>query len=231
MIGRFLDRPAVRWAIAVALPIAMLVVDPAVFHSRVIGIGMPLLGRFKAFCYTATLIAVVVAIVWLWRPRPSAFASGIFAGGAVFAVALGCAILPFSALGVLFLGLGLLGFTPFLMAAVYSRASKEAFPRPASRRWAVFVLGASALLAVPAGVQAGATLALRESLVDIASPDAAVAGRAVQRLRRWSVVLDLEHLIVAYAKEEDPNRQARIAAAYHELTGQDAAQRAGELVD
>jgi hypothetical protein len=233
MVGRFLDRVWVRWAVGVALPVGMILLDPAVFHSRVFGVGMPILGAVKPFCYVATAMAVCAASLWLRRPQPSAFASGIFAGGALFATALGCAILPFSALGVLFLGLGLLGFTPFLMAAVYSRAAKAAFPRAAARgaRVVTFALGVIVFLGVPAGVQAAASRALRRSLADIASSDAALAGRGVERLRRWSTVLDLELLIAAYRDETDPGRQARIAAAYGELTGQDAAQRAGKLAD
>jgi len=194
---------------------------------------MPILGRVKPFCYVATAIAVSVAILFLWRRRPSAFVSGILGGGAVFATVLGCAILPFSALGVLLLGLGLLGFTPFLMAAVYSRMAKAAFPpaTASSRRLVAFALGITVILGVSSAAQAAASRALRQSLADISTADAALAGRGVERLRRWSMILDLEGLIAAYVDETDPDRRARIASAYHELTGQDAARRAGELND
>jgi hypothetical protein len=233
MIGRFLDRAGVRWSIGVALPVAMILLDPAVFHSRMFGVGMPILGRVKPFCYVATAIAVFVAILFLSRRRPSAFVSGIFAGSAVFATVLGCAILPFSVLGVLILGLGLLGFTPFLMAAVYSRLAKAAFPpaTAAGRRLAAFALGVTVILGVSSAVQVAASRALQTSLADISAADAALAGRGVERLRRWSMILDLERLIAAYVDETDPDRRAGIASAYHELTGQDAAQRAGELND
>jgi len=232
-MGRFLDRAAVRWTIGVGLPVAMILLDPAVFHSRIFGVGMPILGRVKPFCYVATAIAVSVAVLFLSRRRPSAFVSGIFGGSAVFATVLGCAILPFSALGILILGLGLLGFTPFLMAAVYSRLAKAAFP-PATaggRPLAAFTLGVTVILGVSAGIQIAASGAMQESLADISAADVALAGRGVERLRRWSMILDLEPLIAAYVDETDPDRRARIASAYHELTGQDAAQRAGELAD
>jgi hypothetical protein len=231
MAQRLLDRPPARWTIAVALPIAMILLDPAVFHSRVFGVGMPILGRFKPFCYTATLIAVVSAAAWLWRPRASALGSGLLAGGALFAAALGCAILPFSALGVLFLGVGLLGFTPFLMARVYARCAKDAFSGTTGFRWAAFALGVAVVLGVPLVVQAEASRALQQSLSDLASADPTTNGRGIERLGRWSPVLDYEQLIGAYVKEADPNRQARIAAAYRELTGVHAANRAVELMD
>jgi hypothetical protein len=230
---RFLDRAAVRWSVGVALPVAMIVLDPAVFRSRISGVGLPILGGVKPFCYTATAIALLAAVLWFRRPRPSAVLSGIFAGGALFATILGVAILPFSALGVVILGLGLLGFTPFLMAAVYSRAARVAFP-PAlngTRRGAAFALGLILVLGLPAAVQVEASRAFRRSLSDLTSADAGSAKRGLKRLRRWSILLDLEGLMAAYMGETDPARQARIASAYQVLTGQDAAHRAAELAD
>ena len=125
-VGTFLDGTGVRWTIGVALPIVLIAVDPAVFHSRVFGVGLPILGVLKPFCYTATGLALVFFVVWLIRTQPSAFTSGAFAGATLFAVLLGTAILPFSLLGIFFLGLGLLGLSPFLMAAVYWRAARAA---------------------------------------------------------------------------------------------------------
>jgi hypothetical protein len=233
MIDRHLDRSGFRWAVAVVLPVALILVDPAVFHSRIFGVGMPILGRVKPFCYAATAIAVMTAAVWLRRRQPSAFSSGVLTGGALFAIVLGCALLPFSALGIFFLGLGLLGFTPFVMAAVHLKVAREAFPGATAhgRRWLAFALGAAIALGVPAGVQWAAARSLRESLADVASADPALARRGVERLHRWSILLDIESLVQAYRSETDTNRQARIAAAYQELSGRDVERRAVELND
>jgi hypothetical protein len=231
-VGGFLDGIAVRWIIGVALPIAMIVLDPAVFHSRVLGLGMPILGPLKPFCYTATALALVAFVAWLVRPQASALVSGLFAGSAVFAALLGTAILPFSLLGILFLGLGLLGLSPFLMAAVYWRAATAAFPSEGGRRrWLLFPAGAVLLLGIAGAVQGGASHALRQSLTDIASGDAALVARGTERLSHWSALLDLDRLVDAYMNETDPIRQARIATVYKQLTGQDAAQRAAEVGD
>jgi hypothetical protein len=235
MIGRWLDRRSVRWTTGVVLPIAMLLLDPAVFHSRMFGVGLPILGRVKPFCYVATFLAISAFAFWSRRPRPepSAFVSGIFAGGAVFATALGCAILPFSLIGIILLGLGLLGLTPFLMAATYARAAKVAFPGdlPRHRRQAAFALGFLLMLGVPTAVQTEASRTLTVTLTQVASGDPVAATRGVERLRRWWPLLDLELLIAAYLAETDPARQARIADAYRQLTGQDAVTRATELSD
>jgi hypothetical protein len=232
-IGAFLDGTGVRWTVGVALPIFMIAVDPAVFHSRVTGVGMPLLGALKPFCYVATGVALVAFVAWLIRPQASAFASGAFAGAALFAVFLGTAILPFSLLGILLLGLGLLGLSPFLMAAVYWQAARAAFPSRAAsnRRWLFFSAGMVALLGIPSAMQGGASRAYRQSLADITSAETAAVARGTERLRHWSPLLDLERLVAAYTDEQDAARRSQIAATYHQLTGQDAAARAEELVD
>ena len=228
-----LDRKGARWAIGVVLPVLMVLADPAVFNSRVFGVGMPVLGGVKPFAYVATCLAICALSLWLRRSQPSGVASGVFAGGALFATGLGVAILPLSLLGSLFLGVGLLGFTPFLMAAVYARAAKAAYPSKAAEkpRVAAFALGVIVILGIPAAVQVAGAAALRQSLADIVSEDASSDERGVARLRRWSLLLDLERLIPAYTNETDSSRRARIAAAYRQLTGRDAASRAAELVD
>jgi hypothetical protein len=231
-IGDFFDRSETRWTIGVALPIVMIVCDPAVFHSRVFGVGMPILGPVKPFSYTATALAVVTLAVWLVRRRSSAFASGVLGGAAAFAAVLGMAILPFSLLGILFLGLGLLGLSPFLMAVVYARAATAAFKvERGSRRWLLFGAGVLAFIGLSGALQAAASRAFHESVIEIGSGEAVLISHGTRRLQLWSPVLDLERLVAAYTKERDPGRQAGIAAAYQELTGQDAAQRAAELLD
>lgn len=233
MIASVLDRTECRWTIGVGLPIAMILLDPVVFQSRMVGVGTPILGAVKPFCYLATATAVLAASFWWLRPRPSAFASGIFVGSAVFATLLGLAIFPFSAFGILMFGIGLLGFTPFLMAVVFFRAARVAFPPPMERdrRLLAFAVGVAVFLGVPAAAQAAASRAWRQSLAEIASPDAETTARGVERLRRWGIIVDLDGLIGAYMREGDATRRARIANAYHDLTGTDAAQRASELVD
>jgi hypothetical protein len=117
--------------------------------------------------------------------------------------------------------------------AVYLKVARVAFPTKTapSHRLVAFALGVIVILGIPAAVQAAASKAMRQSLADIASEDTSLAQGGVDRLRRWSLVLDLERLMAAYLNETDPSRQARIAAAYQELTGEDAARRARELAD
>ena len=51
--------------VGVVLPVLMVLLDPAVFHSRVFGVGMPVLGEVKAYSYVATTIAVCAISLWL----------------------------------------------------------------------------------------------------------------------------------------------------------------------
>lgn len=230
--GNLLDRAGVRWSIGVALPIAMILLDPAVFQSHV-SFGPAILGGVKAFCYVATGLALLTFVIWMMRPHQSALTGGIFAGAAIFATTLGFVLLPFSMMGILFFGVGLLGLSPFLMALVFARAAWTVLPReaPKRRRSALFLSGLLLVFGIPSSIQQTSSLVFEQSLMDIASDDALVSTRGVERLRRWSVLIDLERIVDEYVKETEPTRQARLGAAYQRLTGQDAAHRAAELAD
>jgi hypothetical protein len=136
-------------------------------------------------------------------------------------------------LGIVLLGLGLLGFSPFLIALVYARAAWTALPRVGlpSRRYSLFLAGLILVLGIPGGIQRVSSQAFDRSLMEILSGDDVAAARGIERLRRWSFLVDLDQVIAAYVKEAEPVRQARLGAAYEQLTGQNAAGRAAELVD
>lgn len=214
------------------LPVVLILCDPAVFHSRVFGVGLPWLGRVKPFCYAATAVAVSVLAVWLRRPRSSAFVSGIFFGSGLFAFSLGVAILPLSLMGILFLGLGVLGFLPFVMSVVYLRTAYVALPERQVRfRLSRCVLGVLGALGFACGTQATASHVFDESVAVISAENPAARVRGTAALRRWAVVLDLELLVPIYLGEKDPEKKARIAQIYKELTGEDAEARAVEWAD
>jgi hypothetical protein len=197
MIAHFFERNSVRWIVGVVLPLLMIALDPLVFRSNGLSVGMPIFGHLKPYGHVATGVAILMMAVWLIRPRPSAFASGVFAGGGFFASILGLAIFPFSILGAMFLGMGLLGLTPV-------RDGGDVF---ASRQ---------------GGLSAGG-----------------IADSTSSRVRKWcgagpgysgrGAVLGFPG--DASVSRRDPTRQALIAAAYQELTGQNAARRSAELAD
>jgi hypothetical protein len=117
----------------ILLPLAMLAIDPAVFHGDGISEG-PILGAFAPGCYFGMLVGMLaLAIFLLARPR-SALLSGTLAGAACFACLLGLVLLPFSLLGLLANGVGILGLSPFVTALVIGRQAKLAHVHCAASR-------------------------------------------------------------------------------------------------
>lgn len=226
----WLDREKTAWVAGVALPIAMVILDPAVFRSQVFGL-VPIYGAVKPFGYVAIACGVAVVVRHLLSTRPSAFVAGCLAAGSVFAFALGLALLPLTFMGTIFFGVGLLGLTPFLSAVVVGRRARMAYQEDATRRRTIRFLVAFVLFfGVCATVQWRATVALKSSVQAICSgrPEAAAG---TSRLERWQLLLDLDQLVGVWMAEKDPARQQRLAEAYQQLRGADIRQRAMEIDD
>lgn len=107
----------------IVMPVLCFVFDPIVFR-RGFGYGGGLYPQVRFYAYTISALEMVALCAWLCAAgragrRPAALAGMLF-GGAVFALCVGMAILPYSALGLIVL-LGALGFVPFLTAFVYLR--------------------------------------------------------------------------------------------------------------
>jgi hypothetical protein len=155
--------------------------------------------------------------------------------GALFALAVGIAILPHSLMGLLLL-IGVFGFTPFLTAFVYLRNGRRALrvARPAgSDTAAALALGAVLALSVPAVVHRQARRAVRRSLAELSAADGARADAATRRLRRVHRLTGEgpDELAWAYARQTDPARRERLARAYRELTGREVGYRLNVLND
>jgi len=227
-----LDNNEARFYLGVALPVVMLLADPAVFRSGMLGVGLPILGWVKPFCLTATVLAIAALLFRIVRPAPSAVLSGLLAGGALFAAVLGVALLPFSVLGMVLMGLGLLGLTPFLMAMVYALAARGVLPSPHKGRVPLFMSGLAIIVALPLVVQLQASRAVQDSLADIVdgrTPD--TLERGVARLSRWSFLLHDDVLMAEFIRTQDATERERLARAYHLLTGGDAQEREWVLAD
>ena len=107
----------------VLMPAACFVFDPIVFKSWS-GYGGGIYSEYQPYAYTISAFEVVALCTWLFAPRragcrPAAL-TGVLLAGAVFAFAVGVAILPFSCFGLIVL-IGALGFVPFPTAFVYLR--------------------------------------------------------------------------------------------------------------
>lgn len=215
------------------LPVLCFVFDPIVFrgNSNLLGYdGM--YQRVRLFAYSASALEIATLACWLFvvrkYPAWSRPVGGVMAAGALFSFALGVLILPLSVIGLLFVGIGALGFIPFVTALVYLRNARRALRlnrtgTPVSGgATAAFVFGLAFALGMPAVAQRGATRIVRNASAE------AVAGDRLSPRRR-SVVRALtflsgetfDDLVEDYRSESNAERRSLLSEAYWEVTGKD----------
>jgi hypothetical protein len=156
--------------------------------------------------------------------------AGVLFAGALFAGSLGLVLLPFTLIG-LFVIIGVLGFIPFLTAAVYYAHAVESYRQArevagGTRLLGSVLLGALLVIGVPGAVQARVSLTVRWAIRDVAAGDPT----ARARLRAWYRFAHRDRLVWAYGAERDPVRRRRLAA-YKELTGEDIESRLARIED
>ena len=215
-------------AFGLVIPVLCFVFDPIVFRSWVTDDGI--YHRFQFLAYAASAIEIATLGCWLFAVRKfpawSRPAGGVMLAGALLSSVIGLAILPFSLMGLLYLGIGALGFIPFVTAIVYLRNGLRAIrlnrtTEPASYASFVYVMfGILVALALPVAVQVGAaravTLAREELLAGgELSPQRERIVRAVTRASGE----EFDDIVRQYAAETDPQRRQRLAHAYAVLTG------------
>jgi hypothetical protein len=153
--------------------------------------------------------------------------------GACFALLLGLALAPFSFIGAFFGGIGLLGFTPFLMAFVYWRNALEASNLADLRPRAVplALLGAALPVFSSGAIHIGATRAFARGIERSLSDDAHEREAGIALLDLVTPLQDIDELVWLYEREEDPVRKERIAAAYERISGNSIEAKLNELRD
>ena len=148
----------------IVAPILCLILDPIIFKPGDPCFFDSFLAPYSTFAYAAVGLGIAALLAWMAARRgvksASPFFAGIFFTGFLFSLSIGIAILPLSLAGLVFAGLGLLGFIPFLTALVYFRngvqaardAREEARYLPAVRV-ALLILGVVFALGLPAYAQ------------------------------------------------------------------------------
>jgi hypothetical protein len=140
-------------------------------------------------------------------------------------------MLPLSLIGIIVLGIGLLGLSPFVAAAVFARWGIALVGR-GRRSWTEALAGAVLFAALCTGVHVGARQVWRSSLAAILSGSSADRTTATTWLRRTSLLLDLEgSFLTLWGAESDPTRKALLAEAYRGATGEDIEALAGRMAD
>jgi hypothetical protein len=229
-VSRFLQSRGAAWALGVATPPFMLFFDPVVFRSSML--GPALLGRYRPGCYVAIAAGVVAFMALLTAGRPKAFLAGVMIAAAGFGIVLGLAILPFSLLGILVMGIGLLGLSPFVTAVVFAAWSRRALAEGVGRfRLAQAIAGAVCFMATCGGAQLAASHVLQASVDDIVSGRLRKQRAAEQRLSRWQVLLDMDQFVAEWQRLSDPAAKQRLSDSFKAVTGEDLETRASRMAD
>ncbi len=216
-------------AVGVALPLICLAADPFVFQGGIT--GSPLLGAYRLFAYTFIGSAVIALICWLSLRAMPAFLAGVFFADALFALAIGAILLPWSMIG-LAACIGVLGFAPFFTSLAYARNACRAWAEAGRRSSTPLVLVTIGFLTASAGPYLLHSLVNWEigSATELSmSADDSEANRGITRLRRIEFVANWDTLVGIYHAEKDDGRRERLAKSYKELTGKDIEDRLGQL--
>lgn len=218
----------------IVMPLLCLVFDPVVFRSRFLFSPAPHPFAGAAYVFIGFQMAVLAAWLLL-QPRlrrAAAFFAGPLLAGATFSLLLAVLISPLSVIGVLFFGLGLLGFTPFLTAFVFWRNAVRALGQSSTTfKPAVRVCLIAAGMLMTAAPPFAATQAASRAIERVvARPSSAGAVNHARRLG-WVLPLDPDPLALSYGRENDVRRKALLAKAYHEITGGDVESRLERLRD
>lgn len=114
------------YTFGVVLPIVCIAADPIVFRSWMFDRqNEGLLIEYKVFSYALSSVSILTMTAWLlWGKKLGGvrpFLGGLFLVAAIVSTLVGVAIAPLSAFGIIFYGLGLLGFVPLFAGFVYLR--------------------------------------------------------------------------------------------------------------
>ena len=220
-------------------PILCFVFDPIVFHSGFA--GPALFPAYQPIVYLFSGFEIVLLCFWLIMGPGSELWNAMFGAallcGGLFCLAVGCILLPFSAMGLMF-GIGLFGFTPFLTALVYLRNGSRAL-RAQSYELSLFtrlvgaLCGCLFVLAVPTLLALEIRMTVSGSIDEIVRGDSEHASRAAHRLVpfRFFADAELDRVVQAYIAESDPQRKQLLKSCYRDVTGEDIEVRVRILQD
>lgn len=217
-------------------PVLCFVFDPIAFRGHFM--GRPLYANFQIFVYLVSAIGIVVLYAWLFLGKRLSFGhtvvSGILFGCAILSATIGIVILPLSLLGLM-VGIGIFGFTPFATSLVYFRNAFRA-ARSSSERFNRLRIGVVLLVSVPAlGLPGLLSFAIHEwaaqSVDEIIHGDSQHAAYATQKLKplRYFTLPELDKLVNAYHREDNPSHKQRLKDSYHAITGADIEARIIDL--
>ena len=115
------------------MPVVCMIFDPIVFKGSGLMSSEGMLSELRWFAYTGLAVELIALGIWLQYGeelgRCRDVVGGTLLGGAVVAALIGVTIFPLSLIGILFILVGALGFTPFLTSLVLARNATRALAR------------------------------------------------------------------------------------------------------
>jgi len=219
-------------------PVLCFYFDPIVFQGGFVG-GEPLFPTYQVFVYLFSGIEIVLLCFWLMQRSHSKFSNAVVGGalisGGIFCAVIGCMLAPFSLLGLL-LGIGILGFLPFVTAIVYLRNGWRALKADSNSKSTLtlitgFVCGALLVSSLSGLLAVRIHATVTKCVDDVVRTDPVRAPQAAHKLSLLKFVAsaDLDRIVRAYISETDPKRREILKSSYRQITGEDIDVKAGIL--
>lgn len=140
---RWWKQPRFAWWAGIALPVAMVLLDPMIFkvHSR----GTPMMGEITVVSYAAMTFAILALAYHLMVGRQPAFVAGLLAASVLFAAFLALLLVPLGMIGFFAANqpIGIFGISPVVTGLAFAgqvRVAMSAAPR-GDERWPSFFSG------------------------------------------------------------------------------------------
>ncbi len=115
------------------MPVVCMIFDPIVFKGSGLFADEGMFSELRWFAYTGLAVELIALGIWLQYGeqlgRGRDVVGGILLGGAAISALIGVTIFPLSLIGILFILVGTLGFTPFLTSLVLARNATRALAR------------------------------------------------------------------------------------------------------
>ncbi len=211
-------------------PLVCIFLDPIVFRFDLadppLGFSSPYLGDYQPFAYAAIALSCALLIVHLagisFPPALHVAVAGGLLASAVFALALGVVLLPYSIVGI-FILIGLLGFTPFFTSWMYARAGLAEFrgAQGVPRRPLLALAGALTFFTIASGFHLAVHHSLTQALDALNSPSAESRTTSITTIRRWDYLFGHQRLIAAHRQSRSEAHRRALADAYQTLTNRD----------
>ncbi len=219
--------------IGIVIPILCFAFDPGIFEGGIL-FGRAPFSRFALYFYCITTLECGCLLLWLvsqdyWGAFSRWVLGALLYIGFLFALLTGIALLPFSLVGIVFLGIGVLGFAPFITARVYLRNAMIALtPSKDSpltgkqkSRASIFAL---IIIAIPLVTLCQMDLQVASAVKLLIRGKDDQVGVAIEQLKSYFPDYARMELIEYYSSldsEVESKEMARIASIYKELTDDD----------